>query len=191
MYDFLSGRLTERKPTYVVLDIGGVGYRVEVPLSTSRVLPREGAAKLHTYLKVSENDLKLYGFATEREREIFLRLIDGIQNLGPAKAVAILSNTSPDELSRAIEKGDVSFLKGIRGIGEKIASRLIVELRGKIPPVAGMEPGDASLTRDAVTALVSLGYDRRHAEEAVSRARKEAGADANLEELIKRSLARV
>lgn len=191
MFDYLSGRLAVRKPTHAVVDVGGVGYRVEIPLSTYEKLPRDGDVRLLTWLKVSDDDLRLYGFATEREREIFLRLVNGVQNLGPAKAIAILSSASPDELIRAVEEGDVAFLKNIRGVGEKIANRLVVELRGKLPADAGKETSASSLTQDAVSALVGLGYDRRQAEEAVRRARKDAGEKATIEELIKRSLAHV
>ncbi len=192
MYDYVSGRLAVRKPSYVVVDAGGVGYRVNIPLSTYERLPKDGEVKLFTWLRVSDDDLRLYGFATEAEREIFLRLVEGVQQLGPAKAVAILSSASPDALRRAIEEGDVAFLKGIRGVGEKIANRLIVELKGKLPAAAGKESPEASLTRDAVGALVSLGFERRVAEEAVRRARKDAGGgEPAVEDLIKRSLAHV
>jgi Holliday junction DNA helicase RuvA len=191
VFDFVSGRLAARKPSYAVVEAGGVGYRIEIPLSTYEKLPREGAVKLFTYLKVSEDSHKLYGFASEREREIFLKLVDGVQQLGPAKAVAILSSTSPDELVRAIEEGDVAYLRNIKGIGEKIANRLVVELRGKLPEGAGKGSADSSLTRDGVGALVALGYDRRQAEEAVRRAQKDLGPDAPVEEVIKRSLQHV
>ena len=119
MYDFLSGRIALRKPDYAVLDVNGVGYRVEIPLSTYEKLPREGVIKLFTFLRVSDDDLRLYGFLTEREREIFLKLIDGVQQLGPAKAISILSSVSPEALSRAIESEDVAFLKNIRGSAKK------------------------------------------------------------------------
>lgn len=191
MYDFLSGRLAVRKPSYVVIEAGGVGYRVEIPLSTFEKLPRDGEVRLFTWLKVSADDLRLYGFATEREREIFLRLVEGVQQLGPAKALAILSAASPEELIRAVEQGDVAFLKGIRGVGDKIANRLVVELRGRLPAAPGEESAESSLMRDAVAALVGLGYDRRQAEEAVRRAHKELGGPVGVEDLIKRSLAHV
>jgi Holliday junction DNA helicase RuvA len=191
MFDYLSGRLAVRKPTYAVVDVGGVGYRVEIPLSTYEKLPRDGDVRLLTWLKVSDDDLRLYGFATEREREIFLRLVNGIQNLGPSKAIAILSSASPDELIRAVEEGDTAFLKNIRGVGEKIANRLVVELRGKLPADAGKDSPASSLTQDAVSVLVGLGYDRRQAEEAVRRARKDLGEKTTIEDLIKRSLAHV
>ena len=191
MYDFLSGRVAARKPAYAVLDVGGVGYRVEIPLSTYEKMPREGTVRLFTYLKVSDDDLRLYGFYTEHEREIFLRLVDSVQQLGPAKAIAILSSVSADQLARAIDDEDVAFLKNIKGIGEKIAHRLIVELKGKLPSSAGKEGGDSSTSKDAVGALVSLGYDRRQAEEAVRRALKDLKAEASVEDVIKRSLTHV
>jgi Holliday junction DNA helicase RuvA len=191
MFDYVSGRLAVRKPSHAVIDAGGVGYRIEIPLSTYEKLPREGTVKLFTFLRVSDDSHKLYGFATEREREIFLKLVEGVQQLGPSKALAILSSTSPEGLVRAIEDGDVATLKSIKGIGEKIANRLILELRGKLPEAAGMGAEDSSLTRDGVGALVALGYDRRQAEEAVRRAQKDLGPEAPVEEVIKRSLQHV
>ncbi len=191
MYDYLSGRIAVRKPEYAVVDVNGVGYRVEIPLSTYEKLPREGAVKLHTFLKVSEDDLRLFGFFTEREREIFLKLVDTVQQLGPSKALVILSSVSPEALSRAIEEEDVAFLKNIKGIGEKIAHRLIIELKGKLPSAAGKGAEDSSTSKDAVGALVTLGYDRRQAEEAVRKALKDLKGEAPVEEVIKRSLTHV
>lgn len=191
MYDFLSGRLVVRKPSYAVVDVGGVGYRVEIPLSTYEKLPKDGSVRLFTYLRVSDDDLRLYGFATESEREIFLKLVEGVQQLGPAKAVGILSSVTAEDLRRAIEEGDVAFLKNIKGVGEKIANRLVVELRGKLPEAAGKDAEGSSLTKDAVAALVHLGYDRRQAEEAVRRAQKDLGREAAVEDVIKRSLTHV
>lgn len=191
MYDYLSGRLAARHPTYAVIDAGGVGYRVEIPLSTYEKLPREGVVKLYTWLRVSDDDLRLFGFLSERERAIFLRLVEGVQQLGPSKAVAILSSASAEDLSRAIEQGDVAFFRRIKGIGEKLANRVVLELKGKLPEEAGKGADGASVTKDAVSFLVALGYDRREAEEAVRRARKDATGDVVVEDLIRRSLAHV
>ena len=190
MYEYLSGRIVERKPDHVVIDVGGVGYRVDVSFSTYERLPRGGETKLLTYLRVSENEHRLYGFATERERELFLRLM-AVQQLGPSKAVAILSRVSPEELSRAIEEGDLSVLRSIKGIGGKIASRLVLELRGKLPDEAGKDAEASSITRDAGSALVRLGIDRKQAEEAVQKAMKDLGGDAAVEDVIRRSLKHV
>lgn len=191
MYDFLSGRVAVRKPTYAVIDVGGVGYKVEITLSTFERLPREGAAKLFTYLKVTDDDLRLYGFLTEREREVFLKLIEGVQQLGPSKAIAILSSVSPEALMRAIEEGDVGTLKRIKGVGEKIANRLVVELKGKLPAEAGVGGAAASMNDEAVRALMSLGYDRKPSEEAVRRAMKDLGDKAAVEDVLRRSLQHV
>lgn len=191
MYDFLSGRIVVRKPDYAVIDVGGVGYRVEIPLSTYDKLPREGSVKLHTYLRVSDDDLRLYGFATERERELFLKLVGSVQQLGPSKAITILSSVAPEALAKAIDDEDLAFLRNIKGIGEKIANRLIVELKGKLPSAAGNAGADSSTSKDAVAALVTLGYDRRQAEEAVRRALKDLKGEASVEDVIKRSLTHV
>lgn len=191
MYDYLSGRIAARHPTYAVVDAGGVGYRVEIPLSTYEKMPREGVVKLFTWLRVTDDDLRLFGFISERERAIFLRLVEGVQQLGPSKAIAILSSASPDDLSRAIEQGDVAFFRRIKGVGEKLASRIVLELKGKLPEEAGKGDGTPSVTRDAVSALVTLGYDRREAEEAVRRARKDVAGEIPVEDLIRRSLAHV
>src|SRR5689334_7061012 len=150
MYDHLRGRIAVRKPTHLVIDVAGVGYRVDIPLSTYEAMPTSGEAMVYTYLKVAEDALRLYGFATERERDLFRRLVDGVSGLGPARAVAILSNISVTELQRAIEEGDAGALKRVRGIGDKLASRLIVELKGRLLDelAAGKGSEAASLERD-------------------------------------------
>ena len=191
MYDYLSGRLAARQPGLAVVDVHGVGYRVEIPLSTYEKLPREGAVTLHTWLKVSDDDLRLYGFLTTRERDIFLRLVEGVQQLGPAKALAILSHVSPEQLMKAVDGSDVAFLKSIKGVGDKLANRLIVELKGKLPPAAGTEGAGPSVMEETVRAMVSLGYERRPAEEAVRRALRELGEKAKVEDVLRRSLAHV
>jgi len=189
MFDFISGRLVVRKPTYCVVDANGVGYRLEIPLSTFEKLPRDGPVRLLAYLKVAEDDQKLFGFATEHERDLFLQLLQ-VSQLGPAKAVQILSGITVPELKRAIADGDVSTLKRVRGIGDKLANRLIVELRGKLPEeAAGKDPEASSRTQDAVGALVALGWDRGAAESAVRRAVKDVGAGAPVEDIIRRSFA--
>jgi Holliday junction DNA helicase RuvA len=191
VYDYLSGRLASKSPTQAVLDVNGVGYKIDIPLSTYEKLPREGPVKLLVWLRVSDDDLRLFGFATERERALFLRLVEGVQQLGPSKAIQILSSASFEQLTKAIEEGDVAFLKGIKGVGEKLANRLIVELRGKLPTAAGKEPEDSSISRDAVSALVALGYERKQAEEAVRRVLKDSKVAPPVEELIRRSLGHV
>lgn len=191
MYDYLSGRLAAKTPTHAVIDVNGVGYRIDIPLSTYEKLPREGTVKLHVWLRVTDDDLRLFGFATERERELFLRLVDGVQQLGPVKALQILSSTTIEQLTKAIEAGDVATLRAIKGVGEKLANRLVVELRGKLPAAAGKDPEDSSITRDAVAALQTLGYDRKQAEDAVRRTLKDLKGALPVEEVIRRSLGHV
>jgi Holliday junction DNA helicase RuvA len=189
VYDYISGRLVVRKPTYCVVDANGVGFRLEIPLSTFEKLPRDGPVRLLAYLKVAEDDQKLFGFATEHERDLFLQLLQ-VSQLGPSKAVQILSGITVAELRRAIADGDAATLKRVRGIGDKLANRLIVELRGKLPEeAAGKDPEAASRTQDAVGALVALGWDRGAAETAVRRALKDVGAGAPVEDIIRRSFA--
>lgn len=193
MYDHLRGRVAARKPTYLVLDVAGVGYRVDIPLSTYEALPTSGEAMVYTYLKVAEDSMRLYGFATERERDFFRRLVEAVSGLGPARAIAILSNVGIPELQRAIEEGDAASLKRVKGIGDKLASRLIVELKGRLPDefAAGKGSEAASLERDATSALVALGYDPNEAGQAVRKARKDLGTAAKVEDVIRRSLAHV
>ncbi len=189
MYDYISGRLVTRKPNYCVIDANGVGYRLEIPLSTFEKLPREGPVKLLTYLKVAEDDQKLFGFASEHERDLFLQLLS-VSQLGPSKAVQILSGITVAELKRALAESDVNTLKRVKGIGDKLANRLIVELRGKLPEeTAGKESEGSSRMQDSVGALVALGWDRSAAEGAVRRALKELGGEAPVQDLIRRSLA--
>ncbi|HEU4339916.1 MAG TPA: Holliday junction branch migration protein RuvA [Planctomycetota bacterium] len=193
MYDHLRGRITVRKPTHIVLDVAGVGYHVDIPLSTYEALPTSGEVLVYTYLKVAEDAMRLYGFATERERDLFRRLVEVVSGLGPSKAIAILSNIGVQDLQKAIEEGDAGSLKRVKGIGDKLASRLIVELKGRLPDelAAGKGSEAASLERDAMSALVALGYDPSAAGQAVRKARKDLGGDARVEDVIRRSLAHV
>ncbi|MBI4566631.1 MAG: Holliday junction branch migration protein RuvA [Planctomycetes bacterium] len=192
MYDFIAGRIVVRKPTYAVIETNGVGYRIDIPLSTFEGLPESGFVKVFTYLKVAEDGHRLFGFATARERDLFQRLVEGVNGLGPSRAVNMLSHVGVEELHRAIEEGDAAALKNVRGIGEKLASRLIVELKGKLPKeTGGNESKAASLEVDAKLALVALGYAPAEADRAVRRARAELGSGSRVEELIKRSLSYV
>ncbi len=193
MYDHLRGRIASRKPTHLVLDVAGVGYRVDIPLSTYEAIPASGEVTVFTYLKVAEDAMRLYGFATERERELFRRLVEGVTGLGPSKAVAILSNIGVADFQKAVEEGDAEALKRVKGIGDKLASRLIVELKGRLPDelAAGKGSEGASLERDATSALVALGYDPSSAGQAVRKARRDLGTGARVEDVIRRSLAHV
>ncbi|HVP39159.1 MAG TPA: Holliday junction branch migration protein RuvA [Candidatus Saccharimonadales bacterium] len=186
----LTGRLAERSPTRVVVDVHGVGYELAVPLSTSGQLGVPGTeVTLHTRLVVRESSMELFGFHSLAEREVFDLLLQ-VTGIGPKLALAVLSGAEVHLLRRAIGSGDVDLLTTVPGIGRKTAQRILVELREKIgeawehAPAAG--PGAES--DDAVEALVSLGYPRAGAVQFVRQAAQgEPGASA--EDLLRRALA--
>lgn len=179
----LTGRLVECKPGEVLLDVGGVGYGLQIPLSTYWALSGgDGAAPvvLHVHTYVREDALQLYGFATASERDAFSRLIS-VSGIGPRTALAVLSGIGVQEMESAVLEDDRARLERIPGIGRKTAERVILELRDKIDPSrgrrtrsAGGRPhsadsreGESAVRDDAVSALVHLGYRRDAAEKAV------------------------
>jgi Holliday junction DNA helicase RuvA len=190
VYEYLRGTLVRRDGASVVIEVGGVAYRCLVPLPTAAKLPDPGSeVRLWTHGRLSEEQLVLYGFASMDERDLFETIVDSVPNLGPRRALAVLSNIPAEELLKAVESGDVQQLKRTKGIGEKLASRLVLELRGRLPQfLPGNTAGDSSVIREATVALQSLGYNRREADAAVTRGLKKAGPKPKLEELIKRSL---
>jgi holliday junction DNA helicase RuvA len=192
----LRGRLSDKQPNRIIVDVNGVGYDVFVPLSTFYGLGESGsdiALRIHTHVR--EDALLLYGFATHLEQELFERLI-GISGIGPKVALAVLSGIEPHELIRAVEQGDVARLTSIPGVGKKTSERMVLELRDRMPkapaPVAAGAPGVApsALRDDVLSALVNLGYHRPLAEKAVEAAVKGLGpaADAGFERTLKQAL---
>jgi holliday junction DNA helicase RuvA len=194
MYDHIEGELVFKSPAQAVIAAGGVGYRFTIPISTFAALPDHGHARLLTYLHVREEALKLFGFASEKERKLFVRLIS-VSGIGPGTAMAILNGLSVDEFRRAVAAEEVSTLCRVKGIGRKTAERVIVELRREMErelleePVARGAAG--SLTTDAVAAMLALGYTRSAAEAAVLRALEKLGRDANLEQVVRQALQQV
>jgi Holliday junction DNA helicase RuvA len=183
MIAHVEGRLVEARPGHVVLDVGGVGYGVAVPLSTYDRLPKVGQpCRLLTHLHHREEQMVLYGFATEAERELF-RMLIGVSNVGPRIALAALSGLSVEDFKEAIAIGDVKLLKSVQGIGARTAERIIVELKervGALPAVQALARTAAAakepdVVRDAVSALVTLGYAPVAAHTAVRRVLEEAG----------------
>lgn len=167
MIGHLRGRLAAKHPPQLLLDVGGVGYEVEAPMSTFYGLPTVGAeVSLHTHLVVREDAHVLFGFGTERERSLFRELIK-VSGVGPRIALGILSGASVDEFHRCVEAGDVASLVRIPGIGRKTAERLVIEMRDRLKVLAGpaflpdgqAAPGvAASPQAEAFSALVALGY---------------------------------
>jgi Holliday junction DNA helicase RuvA len=190
----LRGKLARRSPAGVVVDVGGVGYVMLVPMSTFKELGDEGSdVHLFTHTHVREDALDLFGFLTEAERSIFRELIS-ISGIGPKLALAVLSGLSPQVFHRAVIEEDMALLTSVSGIGKKTAQRMIVELKERLSGLdvssIGGAAGEAEVTGDAVSALVSLGMNRATAREAVVRAQSEAGCELSIEELVRRALRR-
>jgi len=191
MYHHLSGKLVRKTPAFVVVDVGGTGYELTVPLSTFEKLPPEGAnVHLLTHLVVREDGMRLFGFLTSDERDLFRMLIN-VSGIGPMLATAVLSGTSVETVKQAVMTGDAVLLKRIRGIGSKTAERILLELKGPISRL-GVRVGAAATgdggALDAVAGLVSLGFARSKAEEAVGTARKKLGPNASVEALVREAL---
>jgi len=189
MIAFLHGQLSEAAPTHVVVDCGGVGYSVFIPLSSYDKLPAKGnEVKLLTYHHVNAQDgtQQLFGFATPDEREMFLLLIS-ISGIGPKLACNILSSASITGLRNAIVSGDTKTLSSLRGIGKKTAERLVLELKDKVAGESKAAPSDPRLA-DAILALVSLGYKQVDAHRAVIAVAEKLDAKASVEELVRAAL---
>jgi Holliday junction DNA helicase RuvA len=186
----LSGALFEKHLQRLVVDVGGVGYELHVPLSTLYVVGDVGATvALHVHTHVREDALQLFGFATTLERTLFERLI-GISGIGPKVALAVLSGIEPAELVRAIRHGDLGRLTSIPGVGKKTAERIVIELRDRLPP--GLAPDAApggvdDVRADVVSALGNLGYQRAAAEKALDRVLGRT-ADKGFEPLLREVL---
>ena len=195
MIGLLRGRLLDKRPNQVILDVGGVGYLVAVPLSTFAALGElHGEVTLLIHTHVREDALALYGFLSAREKHLF-ELLLGASGVGPSLALKILSGMNVEELVPAIRTGDLARLTKIPGVGRKTAERMVVELRDKLDAVAveAEKPAVASpagVEADVASALINLGYDERTAEAAVKEAKKEAGA-AGFEKLLRASLTAV
>ena len=190
----LTGRLAEKHPSRIVIDVNGVGYDVRVPLSTFYELGDPGAEvalRIHTHVR--EDALALFGFASALELQLFERLI-GVSGIGPRLALTALSGIEPPELVRAVRQGDVARLTGIPGVGKKTAERMVVELKDWLPAIGGDDAptttGSASpddLRGDVLSALLNLGYHRPLAEKAIDGALK-ASDDRALEQVLRRAL---
>ena len=182
----LRGKLAEKEPARVVIDVGGVGYEVFIPTTTFAAMPNAGAdVSLDIHTHVREDALSLYGFSSRQERRVFERLIS-ISGIGPKLAVTILSGGSVEGLVGAIRRGDLARLTSIPGVGKKTAERIVVELRDKLQEFTE-EPAKPVVETDVLSALENLGYSRPMAEAAVRRA-VNGDEDAAFDVLFKRAL---
>ena len=200
MIAHLSGTLLSKQATTVIVDVSGVGYEVNIPLSTFYDLEDLGSTvQLRIYTHVREDAIQLYGFKTARERELFLKVIS-VTGIGPKLGITLLSGMSADEMIASIRTNNLARLTLIPGVGRKTAERLILELREKVAdlssaqleeelgakPGAG-EPTEDTVRADALSALLNLGYQRSGAEKAIDAALGEGG-DVTVESILRRSL---
>lgn len=193
MIALLRGTLAEKSPNQAIVDIGGVGYDVTIPVSTFSSLPNAGAEvllRIHTHVR--EDAIALFGFATTEEKQVFEKLI-GVSGIGPKLGITILSGLAAPDLIRAIRTSEVERLVRIPGVGKKTAERMVLELKDKlVAPVTpdGARPEEPALSdidRDVLSALLNLGCARPMAETAVRKARA-AGAAEDFEPLFRRAL---
>jgi Holliday junction DNA helicase RuvA len=199
MIAFLHGKLMEATPARAVIDAGGVGYEVLVPLSTySKIAEhKNGNVRLliHHHFSGQDGSQRLYGFFTEQERETFRMLLD-VSGIGPKMALNVLNGISTAAFRGVVASGDTATLSKIRGVGKKTAERIIVELKDKIGAAGEWEAAsekraptpEEQLAHDAILALISLGFKQNDARAAVEKARAHLGAKANVEELVRRAL---
>ncbi|HVT59999.1 MAG TPA: Holliday junction branch migration protein RuvA [Thermoanaerobaculia bacterium] len=203
MIGYLQGTLLRSSPERLLLDVGGVGYEVHIPLSTYYEIERaaargagEGSGSgagtvrlfIHTHLR--EDGISLFGFWTEREKLLFEKLI-GVSGIGPRLARVVLSGMATDDLLAALAAGDLGRLASIPGIGKKTAERMVLELRDKVRELAaGLPETPSAADQDVVSALVNLGYRAAQAERAVAAARRER-PEAAFHDLLRLSLSRL
>ena len=183
MIAHLRGRIFDKQPNRIIVDVNGVGYDVAVPLSTFYGLGEPGAEialRIHTHVR--EDALLLYGFATRLEQDLFERLIS-VSGIGPKVGLAVLSGIETNELIKAIQRSDLARLTAIPGVGKKTAERIVLELKDRLPLAAHTQPADggsvapSDLKDDVLSALMNLGYNRPLAEKAVDAAIKREAAD--------------
>jgi len=188
----ISGRLLEKSPTRILVEVGGIGYEIHIPLSTFDKMGAVGEnIGVLTYLHVREDVLQLFGFATAGEKQLFQHLLS-VSGIGPKLAQSILSSSPVEMFCRHITKNDIAALTEISGIGKKTAERLVLELRDRLArwmpeTAASATPTPSAIEEETIAALVSLGYTRSSAQKAVEQVKKEAG-ELPVEELIKRAL---
>ena len=195
MIAFLQGNFVQLTPAKLIVDVGGVGYEVNISLNTYEAISKKEKGLLYTYLHITENSQVLFGFHEQQEKDLFLHLIS-VSGVGAGTARMMLSGMQPEEIIRAIVTGDARQLEQIKGIGKKSAERLVLELKdklSKIPLAAHQLGGTTAFTKsspqqDAIQALISLGIQKAVAEKAIDKTIQLDGTDLSLEVLIKTAL---
>ncbi|MDH5398562.1 MAG: Holliday junction branch migration protein RuvA [Cyclobacteriaceae bacterium] len=193
MIEYLNGKLAIKDPTFVVIDVNGIGYKVLISLSTYADIKDKEAIKLLTYLHIKEDAHTLYGFMRDSEKRMFLNLIS-VNGVGPSTGLMVQSSLSAAELKNAIIQEDVNTIKSVKGIGAKTAQRLILELKDKLARESDVTAEEISgfshntIKSEALTALVTLGINRLAAEKTLNKILNNSGNEITLEELIKQAL---
>jgi Holliday junction DNA helicase RuvA len=194
MIAFVEGKIAEKEPTHVIVDVGGIGYHIHISLQTFSEIKLFTAVKLFTYLHVKEDSQTLFGFFTREERKVFLQLLS-INGVGPSTGLMIQSSLSPKELFTAIVQEDARTIQSVKGIGSKTAQRIILELKDKLKKegYSGDEsniliPVDNTLRDEALSALLTLGINKTAAEKSITATLNKSGNQITLEELIKQVL---
>ena len=191
MIAFLKGKLVQKEPTFVIIEVNGVGYQVNISLNTFSEIKDREDVRLSTYLQVREDAHILYGFSNEAEKAMFQNLLS-VNGVGPGTAMVVLSYLPPAELKSAIIREDASALQAVKGIGGKTAQRIILELKDKLrkEPDESNIPGFSHNTvrQEALSALVTLGIGRAAAEKSIDAVLKKSGNTLSLEELVKQAL---
>lgn len=198
MITFLEGTLAESIPGRLAIDVGGVGYEVLVPLSTSDGMPPVGkSVRVLTHLHVREQEQTLYGFRTPEERDLFRLLIDRVSGIGPKLGMAVLSGMAVADFKNAVVGADIAALSTISGLGKKTAERIVLELRDKVGVTSAWEAagegggatsGKAGAINDAVLALISLGYKQADAHKAVTKVADAEEGEPDADDLIRVAL---
>lgn len=191
MYAYLEGKFTMKNPAQVYVDVNGVGYEVNISLNTYTLIQQSEKGKLYTFLQIKEDAHTLYGFFDRSEKEMFIQLIS-VSGIGAATARMMLSHLKPDEVSTAIQQGNIKLLESIKGIGKKTAERLVLELRDKVGKIDSIvqvaSMAGNTIQQDALNALVALGITRAQAETAIKKITLTDTNTSNLEDLIKKAL---
>jgi len=190
MITHLKGKLVEKSPTNVVIEVNGIGYWVNISLTTFSQIPDNENIKLYTHLQVKEDSHSLYGFSSKKEREIF-RLLISVSGVGTSTARTMLSSLDPQQVVEAISSNNVSIVQSVKGIGSKTAQRLIIELRDKILKIYDLDEtyvnSNNTTREEALSALEVLGINKKSSERLVDNIIKE-NQDISVEEIIKETL---
>lgn len=193
MIAYIDGKLAYKEATYVIIDVNGIGYHINISLTTYSAIKDQENCKLHTYLHVKEDSQTLYGFSTSAEKKIFLDLIS-ISGVGPNTGLMVQSSLSAEELQHAIINEDAKTIQGVKGIGGKTAQRIILELKDKLAKeeiVSGTISSTGTnntIRQEALSALITLGFNKLAAEKTINNILKNSGNKITLEVLIKQAL---